>query len=63
MNNFNYYKNQIERLDLKSEVITVRLSDFDGNASNYFSVNLESIPELRKMLDTIEANLKQKEGK
>lgn len=48
-----YYKRQISKLNLK-QIITIKLSDEDGSATNYMSVNHESIPAIRDMLDQVE---------
>ncbi len=42
----NYYKNQLEKLNIESELITIKLYDYDGNKTNDFSLNEESIKVL-----------------
>lgn len=55
---FNYYETQLNKLDIKSEyALQIVISD-DTNKTKYFSINLESIPELRKFLDKVERELK-----
>lgn len=59
---FNYYKIQLDRVNVKSQYVpTLKIwydVDGSGGETKNLSINLESIPELRKFLDRIEAELK-----
>lgn len=46
----NYYDNQLNKLNYKTEVLTVKFYDYEGNSSNSFSVNEQSTPVIINML-------------
>lgn len=59
MKKYNYYKDQIEKINPKSSVISIKITDFDGNETKNFSLNKESIPELKKLISKILKNTKK----
>lgn len=46
----NYYREQLERLNKKSEYITFKFSDGEGERTNYITLNKESVAELKLFL-------------
>ena len=64
MKEFNYYKEQLDRIKLDSTYSPqVQVFDGCGEKTKTLSINLESIPELRKFLDRMENELKKRDEK
>ena len=52
----NYYESQLKRLKEKIPyAVTVKMVDFEGNETNWFNLNKESIPILIKYLTELKA--------
>lgn len=49
----NYYKMQLDKINKLSQV-DIKLTDFNGNQTNFMVLNSESIKELRAFLDELE---------
>lgn len=49
----NYYKNQLKRVKNNEYVITIKLSDSEGNSTNNIDLNLKSIPVLIHYLNEL----------
>lgn len=49
----NFYKNLLEKINPESEVITMKISDFEGNSTKHFNLNSESIPLVIEFLQSI----------
>lgn len=61
---FNYYESELNRIQVdKTYSPQVQVFDGCGEKTKTLSINLESIPELRKFLDRVETELKNSEGK
>jgi hypothetical protein len=61
MKDFNYYKEQLKRINSSSKVITIKISDYEGNETKYFSLNnRESLKEMKLFLELIEVELNAK---
>lgn len=59
--NFNYYEAQLDRIKLdKTYNPNIIVSDNCGEKTKTLDINLESIPEIRKFLDRIESELKNR---
>lgn len=51
-----YYAKQLKKLNIVSEVITIKLYDYEGNKTNDMTLNSDSIAEL---IDFFAERLKQ----
>lgn len=60
---YNYYKEQLDRINITDAYNPTVKINSSLNESNFFDINLESIPELRKFLDRIELELKNRDNK
>ncbi len=50
----NYYKNQLKRLNTKSEYpLKIKISDNEGNSTHILDLNNESIPVIKEFLDSL----------
>lgn len=59
MKEFNYYKSQLNQLDINAPTVNIKLTDYHGNATKNMGINsLESIDALRVFLDEREEVLK-----
>lgn len=58
MEKFNYYKDQIKKIQ-SLEHVTIKVTDFNGNSTKYLGLNKDSLNELILLVDRIE---KQKHG-
>ena len=56
MSEYSYYRDQLKKLNKKSVLYHIVLSDFEGNKTFNLIVNEESIEEIRKFLDRVEKN-------
>lgn len=53
---YNYYKHQLDNINIKSECISIKIIDFEGNKTKYFDLNNESIKELKNFIHKLENN-------
>ena len=51
---YNYYKDQLNNINIRSERINIKIVDFEGNQTKYFNLNNESIKELKNFIHKIE---------
>lgn len=59
---FNYYKEQLDKIKLDATYNgNIIVSDNCGEKTKTLDINLESIPEIRKFLDRMELELKNRE--
>lgn len=61
MRNFNYYKLELDRIQLTIYGPSIQVYDGEGKKTKNMDLTLDSIPEIRKFLDRIESELKEKE--
>jgi len=52
----NYYEKQLERLTDK-KTVTIKLTDYSGNSTNYMNLNVESIDSLISFLKVEKKNI------
>jgi hypothetical protein len=52
----NYYEKQLERLTDK-KTVTIKLTDYSGNSTNYMNLNVESIDSLISFLKAEKKNI------
>jgi fructose-1,6-bisphosphatase len=57
-NNPNYYESQLNRINLSAPTISIKLNDYDGNQTNEFTLNEESIKELLKFVKRLNSKVK-----
>jgi hypothetical protein len=48
----NYAKNQLEKLNKKTELVTIKVSDFEGNETNAMGLDYELARELRQFINS-----------
>lgn len=50
-----YYEAELEKINANSEVITIKVYDFQGNETRYFSLNHEdALKAMKKLIKNIE---------
>jgi len=49
----NYYENEMNKINVESEVVSVVFSDYEGNSTKRFNLNVESIEVLERKLKAI----------
>ena len=59
---YNYYRDQLKKLNKKSCLYCLVLSDFEGNKTFTLALEKQSIKEVRKFLDRVEKKLNKKAG-
>jgi hypothetical protein len=47
-----YYINQLKKLKNLDQV-TIKLTDYDGNSTNYLTLNVESVEALYKLINEL----------
>lgn len=52
----NYYEKQLEKLTDK-KTVTIKLTDYSGNSTNYMNLNVESIDSLISFLKAEKKNI------
>ncbi len=52
-----YYENEMNRINVKSELVSVTFSDFEGNKTKRLNLNVESIEVIEKKLKAIKDSL------